>query len=169
MKNLITCTILLALAGCLSPFERADPASKSARATYGAISVVASGDNSTATLTLGDGAFTAADGDGDTSSSATLTTRTDAKFDITMPASAFGYLVGAAYHLGMRGIDALAGTGSSQSTAASASAKSVNASCPDGSCSIDPSCPNGNCSIDPHCADGSCSIDASCPDGSCAD
>lgn len=52
------------LTGCA--FERAEPAAKSARTTYGAISIVVSGDNSYCTYTMGDGAMTAADGDGAT-------------------------------------------------------------------------------------------------------
>ena len=141
---------ICALTGCA--LERADPAAKSARATYGAVSIVVSGDNSTATISLGDGAFTAADGDGDVKQDSTLTTRQDA--DMSGPVAAANPItagINAVANVATAGINAYVQTHNKKDMSASGNSVKVPATgtsgddCPD----CEPSseeCEGGTCS-----------------------
>lgn len=122
-----------AMAGCQSPIERSDPASKSARTTYGAISIVCSGDSSYCTFTLGDGAFTAADGEGATTT--TASNDAAAKATAQVPGSAVAAGINAAATVIGKGIDAYAATKSQDCNGGD---------CADGSCA-DGSCADGEC------------------------
>ena len=147
-------TLAAMLTGCLSPLERADPASKSARSTYGAITVTAT-EGSTVHFTLGDGAFTAADGDGDTTATATNSAKGDAR--LAVPLTGWGALIQAGAGLISQGLSLL---GSSDQTTPAAPATSATPAasldCPDGNCS-EAVCPDGNCS-EAVCPDGNCSL-----------
>jgi hypothetical protein len=104
------------LTGCA--LERAEPAAKSARTTYGAISIVVSGDNSYCTYTMGDGAMTAADGDGATAQTTKQASTQNPEFSgATDPVSAGIQTVG---KVAVAGIDAYTATHSKSGESAKA-------------------------------------------------
>lgn len=114
---LLVGAIALLFGGCA--LDRADPAARSARATYGAISVVVSGDGSTCNLTIGDGALAAADGDGTVSQPTTQVTTQSPQ--ITAPGDWISAGIGGLVNLIGKGIDAM-GRGSSAAKAPAAGA-----------------------------------------------
>lgn len=159
MKNIIIPTIaLLVVAGCA--FDRADPAARSAKSTYGDISIVVSGNNSTANLTIGDGAMAAADGNGGISQPTTMTTTQSPQFSTPAGLDPISAGIQAVSYLAGKGIDAYTAThggGSSNTT-------STTQGCEGGNCSPETACPDGNCGT---CSDGSCSIGGTCEGGNC--
>lgn len=142
MRKILVLAAAAALAGCGS-LDRADPSARSARTTYGAITVTAT-DNSTCTVTLGDGALAAADGDGGISQPSTMTTTQNPS--LTMPGDLVTAGISGITSLVGKGIDAYAARGTS-----AAKTSTVTAECPDGNCTIE--CANGECQ-DGGCTDG---------------
>ena len=141
------------LSGCA--MERADPAARSARATYGAITLVASGAGAKASLTIGDGAFTAADGEGNVTQPSTQTATQNP--DLSGAAgglSPIGAGIAAATQIGGKLIDATkevkaakanaeakkADAAKAQAEAEADAAKAANANCPD--CEFVEDCPD---------------------------
>lgn len=143
MKKLICIAALAALTGCA--FDRADPSARSARTTYGAITVTVSG-GSNCTVTLGDGAMAAADGDGTVSQPTTMTTSQSPTFQTPAGLDPVSVGINAIATIASKGIDAYTATKVSKSNAAAGK----------------DDCPGGNCS---ECTDGSCQ-DA-CEGGNC--
>ena len=128
MKYVILLTAVAALAGC-GTFERADPAARSARASYtfGNIQV----DNgSTLTINLGDGALAAADGDGGISQPTTTTTSVPTTFSVPAAMDPVSAGIQAVTTLASKGIDAYARTHGAQQSAPSA----PSAGCQGGAC-----------------------------------
>lgn len=156
LKTLFAMLAAMALAGC-GTFERADPAARSARATYGAISVVVSGSNSTCNLRIGDGAMAAADGNGDVSQPTTTTTTVSPQFE-TMP-------YGDPISIGIQAIAGLAGKGIDayaarvKQNASGAKQTGESADCADGNCG---DCGGSNCGsscvVPPTCDGGACEV-----------
>lgn len=136
----IASVLLTALAAALlatgCALERADPAARSNRTTYGAISLVASGDGATVSLTIGDGTIASADGEGAITQPSTLTTEQSP--DVTVPGDAVSAIASGVAHLGGKAIDAY--------TASAQNSKD----CADGVCS------EGACS-EGVCSEGACS------------
>ena len=141
---LLAVTFMLAamLSGCGS-LERGESAAKAARATYGAISLVASGDNSTCTLSMGDGALAAADGDGATEQKQSLATRQDPEFAGGDPVTAG---INAAAHLGGKAIDAYVGAKGDGSGGECSGGECTGGECTGGECSDGECCTGGECS-----------------------
>ena len=152
-KFLIACAVAALLSGCGS-IDRADPSARSARATYGAITITVT-DSSTCNFTLGDGALAAADGNGGISQPSTMTTTVSPQF--TTPAG-FDPV-----SMGINGIVTLAGNGIDlygvklQADAAKQNQQqNQNGACPDGNCG---DCSDGSCGP---CADGKCGTCENC-------
>lgn len=143
MKYVILLTTVATLAGC-GTFERADPAARSARASYtfGNIQV----DNgSTLTINLGDGAMAAADGDGGISQPTTTTTSVPTTFSVPAAMDPVSAGIQAVTTLASKGIDSYTQTHRMQQSAPSA----PSAGCQGGQCSETPGCPGGACEYKP--------------------
>lgn len=130
------------LAGC--SFERADPAARSNRTTYGAISLVASGDGSSCSLTIGDGTIASADGEGAITQPARQSAEQSP--DITVPGDAVSAGISAVGHVAGKAIDAYAASKSS-------GASGTTGECADGSCSTGTDCADGSCTDSSTCTD----------------
>ena len=141
------------LSGCA--MERADPAARSARATYGAITLVASGAGAKASLTIGDGAFTGGEAYEALNNASTQTTTQNP--DLSGAAgglSPIGAGIAAATQIGGKLIDATkevkaakanaeakkADAAKAQAEAEADAAKAANANCPD--CEFVEDCPD---------------------------
>lgn len=153
MKALPVLSVLLVLlAGCA--LERADPAARSNRTTYGAISLVASGDHSTVTLTIGDGTIASADGEGAITQPATLTTEQSP--DVTVPGDAVSAGIQAIGHVAGKAIDAYATKASKAEAPSGGEPLQGEADCANGDCDVG-ACPGGDCDVGA-CVDGSCNL-----------
>ena len=153
MKALPVLSVLLVLlAGCA--LERADPAARSNRTTYGAISLVASGDGSSCSLTIGDGTIASADGEGAITQPATLTTEQSP--DVTVPGDAVSAGIQAIGHVTGKAIDAYAAKASKAEAPSGGEPLQGEADCANGDCEVD-ACPGGDCEVDA-CVDGSCNL-----------
>ena len=160
MMTITMCIFALSLlaASCLGgcALERADPAARSARASYGAISLVASGDHSTCTLNIGDGASTLADGEGAIHNPSSFTTTQSPEFSgsadpVTAGITAIGRVATA-------GINAYAAKSGAKTAVADTAAKSAAADSVPGDTSPG-SCTGDDCSYsgDADCTGGDCS------------
>jgi len=123
------------LAGCA--LDRADPAARSARATYGPITITVY-DNSKVSFKIGDGALAAADGNGEISQPTTMTTTQSPQFTtpagldpVTAGIQAISYIAG-------KSIDAYAWKQSGKPS-------TQQGGCAGGDCEDSPSCPDGSC------------------------
>lgn len=139
LKGAAVIAMLLALCGCA--LERADPAARSNRTTYGAISVVVSGANSYCTLTIGDGTIASADGEGSITQPSTQTTEQSP--DVTVPGDVVSAGIQAVGHVAGKAIDAY-----------SAKKAAEGKDCKDCAAGKDcKNCTTGECT---DCADGEC-------------
>lgn len=124
---------------CGCAWERSDPAARSNRATF-TLSVIAHGDNSTATGYITDGLLATADGEGTITQPSTLTTEQSP--DLTMPADALSAGITAAAHIGGKAIDAYSASkaasadGGGGPQTANSKLQTSPASCPGGNCEV---------------------------------
>ena len=129
-KLIIALPLVAVFCGCA--LDRADPAARSARATYGAISIVCSGENSKCTLTIGDGALAAADGNGEVSQPTTMTTTQSPSFALPAGCDPITAGINAISYIAGEGIKAYAGK---KNTASQTNGQATNTeTCPDGNC-----------------------------------
>ena len=134
MKKIITVAALLAVCGC-GTFERADPAARSARASY-TFGPIQADNGSTVYINLGDGAMAAADGDGTISQPITTTTSNPTTFQTPAAMDPISLGIQAIAGLAGKGIDAYA------NVKAKAAAPKTEAKADCENCGDEPACPD---------------------------